>query len=73
MDKEVDRKRTEQSFFVDVEEIMENDYDLSINRYKEIVYEEVEYPHPTEIMAKIKELEKEIQAGIEELSKMVEG
>ncbi|MGB4183990.1 MAG: class I SAM-dependent DNA methyltransferase, partial [Caldicoprobacterales bacterium] len=73
LDKEVDRKRTEQSFFVDVEEIRENDYDLSINRYKEIVYEEVEYPHPTEIMAKIKELEKEIQAGIEELSKMVEG
>ncbi|MFY9176107.1 MAG: class I SAM-dependent DNA methyltransferase [Caldicoprobacterales bacterium] len=73
LDKEVDRKRTDQSFFVDVEEIRENDYDLSINRYKEIVYEEVEYPHPTEIMAKIKELEKEIQAGIEELSKMVEG
>lgn len=73
LDKEVDRKRTDQSFFVDVEEIRENDYDLSINRYKEIVYEEVEYPHPTEIMAKIKELEKEIQVGIEELSKMVEG
>ena len=73
LDKEVDRKRTDQSFMVDVEEIRENDYDLSINRYKEIVYEEVEYPHPKEIIGKIQELEKEIQQGIEELSKMVEG
>ena len=73
LDKEVDRKRTDQSFMVDVEEIRENDYDLSINRYKEIVYEEVEYPHPKEIIAKIQELEKEIQQGIEELTKMVEG
>lgn len=73
LDKEVDRKRTDQSFMVDVEEIRENDYDLSINRYKEIVYEEVEYPHPKEIIGKIQELEKEIQQGIEELSKILEG
>ncbi len=73
LEKEVERKRTEQSFFVDVEEIRENDYDLSINKYKEIVYEEIEYPHPTEIIAIIKDLEKEILAGIEELSNMVEG
>lgn len=57
LDKEVDRKRTDQSFMVDVEEIRENDYDLSINRYKEIVYEEVEYPHPKEIIGKIQELD----------------
>ena len=36
LDKEVDRKRTEQSFFVPVEEIRENGYDLSINKYKEV-------------------------------------
>jgi type I restriction enzyme M protein len=70
---EVDRKRTEQSFFVDFEEIQENDYDLSINKYKEIVYEEIEYPHPDEILLKIRELEMEISAGIEELAEMIEG
>ena len=47
LEKEADRKRTEQSFFVDVEEIRENGYDLSINKYKEIVYEEVEYDAPS--------------------------
>ncbi len=39
LDKEVDRKPTDQSFFVDVEKIKDNGYDLSINKYKEIVYE----------------------------------
>ncbi|MCT4606893.1 MAG: type I restriction-modification system subunit M [Marinisporobacter sp.] len=73
LDGEVDRKRTEQSFFVNFEEIQENDYDLSINKYKEIVYEEIEYPHPDEILLKIRELEMEISAGIEELAEMIEG
>lgn len=73
LDIEKDRKRTEQSFFVDFEEIKENDYDLSINKYKEIVYEEIEYPHPKEIIMKIRELEKEILAGIEELAEIIEG
>lgn len=72
LDGEVNRKRTERSFFVDVEEIRQNDYDLSINKYKKIEYEEVEYPHPTEIMTKIMELEKEIELGIKELIQMVE-
>ena len=43
---EEERERTEKSFLVPVEEIRENGYDLSINRYKEIVYEEVEYEEP---------------------------
>ena len=73
LDKEVDRKPTDQSFFVDVEEIKDNGYDLSINKYKEIVYEEVKYPHPQEILMKIRELEMEISQGIEELSEMIEG
>jgi len=47
---EAKRERTEQSFFVSKEELEENDYDLSINRYKEIVYEEVEYDSPDEII-----------------------
>ncbi|MGL5749390.1 MAG: HsdM family class I SAM-dependent methyltransferase, partial [Paraclostridium sp.] len=72
LDKEVDRKRTEQSFFVDVEEIRENGYDLSINKYKEIVYEEVVYDAPSVIMNRVKELEKEIAIGLEELERMLE-
>lgn len=71
LEKEADRKRTEQSFFVDVEEIRENGYDLSINKYKEIVYEEVEYDAPSVILGRVKELEGEIAAGIEELERML--
>ena len=71
LDKEVDRKRTEQSFFVPVEEIRDNGYDLSINKYKEIEYEEVKYDSPQEIILKIRELEIDITAGIEELAEMI--
>ena len=71
LDKEVDRKRTEQSFFVSVEEIIDNSYDLSINKYKEIEYEELKYDSPQKIMLRIRELEMEITAGIEELAEMI--
>ena len=71
LDKEEDRKRTEQSFFVPVEEIRDNGYDLSINKYKEIEYEEVKYDSPQEIILKIRELEIDITAGIEELAEMI--
>ena len=71
LDKEVDRKRTEQSFFVPVEEIRDNGYDLSINKYKEIEYEEVKYDSPQEIMLRIREIEMDITAGIEELAEMI--
>jgi type I restriction enzyme M protein len=64
---ETERKRTEQSFFVPKEEIVENDYDLSINRYKEIEYEEVEYEEPEIIIAKIKDIEKQIIEGIDKI------
>lgn len=47
------RSRTEQSFTVPFKELKENDWDLSINRYKEIVYEEVEYDEPKEILDRI--------------------
>ncbi len=69
---EVDRKRTEQSFFVDVDEIRENNYDLSINKYKEIEYEEVVYEPSSVIINKIKQLEKDIIIEIENLEKMLE-
>ena len=71
LDNEVNRKRTEKSFFVPVEEIRDNGYDLSINKYKEIEYEEVKYDAPQEIMLRIRELEMDITAGIEELAGMI--
>ena len=73
LDKEADRKRTEQSFMVDKKEIVDNDYDLSINKYKEIVYEKVEYPPTSEILADIEELNKEIDKNLEELKALLKG
>ena len=52
-------------------EIVSNGYDLSINRYKEIVYEEVAYDPPAKILAELKALEKEIQKGLVELEGML--
>ena len=72
LDKEEERKRTEQSFFVTKEEIVENSYDLSINKYKEIVYEEVHYDAPKVILERINSLEKEISEGLKELERMLE-
>lgn len=71
-EKETERKRTEQSFFVPAQEIKDNEYDLSINKYKEIEYIPVEYPPTSEIMANIKELEEEISKQMAELEKMLE-
>ena len=68
---EKERKRTEQSFFVDVDEIRENDFDLSINKYKEIVYEPVEYDPPEVILDRIDELEREIQDNMVELRNLL--
>jgi len=71
MDAEVDRKRTEKSFMVPKNEIKENGYDLSINRYKEIVYEEVAYDPPAMILDRVAGLELEIMKEIDELREMV--
>lgn len=71
LDAEKDRARTEKSFMVPVQEIIDNDYDLSINKYKEIVYEKVEYPPTNELIAEIKELNEQIAKGIAELEAML--
>jgi type I restriction enzyme M protein len=71
LEAEADRKRTEQSFFVPVEDIVANDYDLSINKYKEVVYEKVEYEPTDVIMGKIEAIEAEIQTEFAELKKML--
>jgi type I restriction enzyme M protein len=46
-------------------------YDLSINRYKEVVYENVQYDPPEEIIARIKKLQKEMEQGLAELEAML--
>lgn len=51
LEDETGRKRTDQSFLVPKEEIVEHNYDLSINRYKKIEYEEVEYDDPKTIIS----------------------
>jgi type I restriction enzyme M protein len=64
---EADRRRTDQSFFVEKTEIAENDYDLSINRYKEVVYEKVEYDPPSVILERLEQLHRDIAAKQQEL------
>jgi type I restriction enzyme M protein len=68
---ESERKRTEQSFFVPKEEIAAHDYDLSLNRYKEVVYDEVQYDPPLAILDELEALEEEIRRGMEELRGML--
>ncbi len=64
---ELDRARTDQSFCVPKVEIADNDYDLSVNRYKEVVYEQIDYPAPAEIIADLEHLEAEIAQGLADL------
>ena len=66
-EEEQNRDRTEKSFFVPKEEIVENDYDLSINKYKEIVIEKKEYENPKVILKRVIEMEDEIQQKLKEL------
>jgi type I restriction enzyme M protein len=68
---ELDRARTEQSFCVPKADIAAQGYDLSINRYKEVVHEAVEHLPPLEIIAELKAIEAEIQAGMKELEGML--
>ena len=63
--------RKAKHFFVDVDEIRQNGYDLSINKYKEVEYEEVKYEAPSKILADIKALESEVQTSLEELEGMI--
>ena len=71
LDAEKDRQRTEKSFFVPKAEIVENGYDLSINKYKKTEYKPVEYPPTSEIMAQLRKLEQEIGAAMDELEGML--
>jgi type I restriction enzyme M protein len=67
--KDVDRG--EKAFFVTKEMIVENGYDLSINRYKEVEYAEVVYESPKVILGKLKVLEDEIRVDLNELEELL--
>jgi type I restriction enzyme M protein len=71
LENEKDRLRTEQSFLVPFDEIKENDWDLSINRYKEIVYEEVKYASPADIIADIEQLDVERNEVLKTLKELL--
>lgn len=71
LDGEEGRERTEQSFFVTKEEIIDNGYDLSINKYKKTEYVAVEYPSTAEILDRLDALEAEITSEMKELRKML--
>ena len=69
LDKEMERKRTDKSFMVPKKDIVDNDYDLSINKYKEVEYVAVAYPPTSEIIANIREIE--IGKEMEELERLL--
>nr|MBD3886732.1 N-6 DNA methylase [Phormidium tenue FACHB-886] len=64
---ETDTDRAAKAFFVPKSEIATNGYDLSINRYKEVAYEEVQYEPPKVILQKLRSLEDEIRADLDAL------
>jgi len=69
---EAGRARTEQSFLVPKADIVAQGYDLSLNRYKEVVHEEVEHRNPLDIIADLEALELEIQQGLADLKAMLQ-
>ena len=68
---ETGRERTDQSFFVPKQEIVDNGYDLSINKYKKTEYKAVEYPPTSEIMAELEHLQRQIDVEMGELKKLL--
>jgi type I restriction enzyme M protein len=68
---EQERARTGQSFCVPKADIAAQGYDLSLNRYKEILHEEVEHRTPGEILDELERIETEIQQGMSELKGML--
>ena len=69
--KERKRPRTEQSFCVAKADIVAQGYDLSLNRYKEVVHEVVDHRKPHDILKELSEIEEEISKGLKELGRMM--
>lgn len=73
LDAEAKRERTEKSFLVPKQEIADNDYDFSFNKYTKTEYERIEYPPTSEILADLEDLNNQMTAGLAELKKMLGG
>jgi type I restriction enzyme M protein len=71
LENESARERTEKSFFVTKQEIVDNSYELSINKYKKTITQAVEYPPTGEIMAGLFEMEANIAKGLKDLEAML--
>lgn len=70
---EAKRERTDKSFLVPRQEIVDNDYDFSFNKYVKTEYERIEYPPTEEILADLEELNAQMTASLAELKKMLDG
>lgn len=68
---EKDRSRTDQSFLVSFDEIKGNDWDLSINRYKEVVYAQVDHAFPADIIAEIEKIDAERTQALQVLKELL--
>ena len=73
LDAEEARDRTQKSFLVPKDEIVENDYDFSFNKYTKTEYGRVEYPPTSEILADLEDLNRQMAEGLAELKKMLDG
>lgn len=71
LDQEINRSRTDKSFMVPLNEIVDNDYDLSINKYKETIYQEEKYPPSKEIVKELRQLTEELSEDLKKLDEML--
>jgi type I restriction enzyme M protein len=71
LDVERERSRTDKSFLVPAQEIRDNDYDFSFNKYTETVYERIEYPPTEEILADLEEINQRMAKGLDTLRAML--
>jgi type I restriction enzyme M protein len=71
LDREWERSRKEQSFLVTVDEIRDNNYDLSISKYKESEKQEIVYEDPDTILSRLLELQKEAIKATKEFKKLI--
>ena len=73
LEAESDRSRTDKSFLVSRQEIVDSDYDFSFNKYTETVHERIEYPPTEEMLADLEEINANIAKGLSELKSMLGG
>jgi type I restriction enzyme M protein len=71
LENETKRTRTDKSFFVPISEIEKNDFDLSINRYKETVYETITYDTPAKILEDLEKINSKVSLGLKELKELI--